>query len=130
MKRLMAFTIIILLTFPVSCKGMSSDSTDWFEPFTGEDWAYQLAYTAVTCVDWRQTQTFIKDPTKWERNPILGKYPSRTKVDIMIGSSIVVHGLISWALPPKPRRVWQFIWISIEADAVEHNYQGGVTISF
>ena len=94
-----------------------------------EDIALQSIFTIETLIDWKQTKTFIQAGGK-ESNPFLGAYPSQKKIDILIGSSILLHAGISHILPKKYRNYWQLIFIGIEAQAIHHNYQTGVRINF
>lgn len=103
--------LLILLLIPVSV------SAQHFKPFSGQDLILQSAYTAITIIDWSQTKEFVSQGIR-EMNPILGKYPSQTRIDNLIISAIVAHGLITYALPPKYRFYWQSFFIGVESIAV------------
>jgi hypothetical protein len=95
------------------------------------DTAFEAVYAGLTIVDWGQTRDIAKHPQQYsEMNPLLGKHPSLDKVDILIPTGIVAHGIISMALPPKYRRYWQVIFIGIEGVAVLQNYNAGLRIDF
>jgi hypothetical protein len=103
--------LILIILFPAIA------SAQYFEPFTTQDYVLQSIYTAVTVIDWAQTKDFVSQGIE-ERNIILGKYPSQDRIDILIFSAIVVHGLITYALPRKYRFYWQSPWIVTEYVAV------------
>jgi hypothetical protein len=134
---------LILSTLLIAAHGEAlAGESKLFTSFSKEDWGRQIAYTMITGVDWRQTQTFTKKGKgqKEEKNIFLGKNPSRKKVDTMIGGSMLAHWVISYALPSEdieifgiettPRKLWQYVWIGIGAESVCHNYHAGVRISF
>lgn len=115
--------IIILLFVCAGCSGKH------FEPFSGPDTARQVVYTTVTIVDWRQTQK-LRDAGYDDNSPALGPYPSRNQVDTKISLGIVAHGLVTWYLDPEFRPYWQYSWIGIELNAVDHNIKLGFKVDF
>jgi hypothetical protein len=90
----------------------------------------QLAFTALQLVDWAQTREIVRNPDYYETNPILGKYPSKTEVDVYFAAATLGHYLVSRALPPDYRKVWQYVWIGVQVGYVTHNYQIGLRIRF
>jgi hypothetical protein len=79
---------------------------------------------APQLVDWAQSRN------PYETNPILGKYPSKTEVDVYFAAATLGHYLVSRALPPDYRKVWQYVWIGVQVGYVTHNYQIGLRIRF
>lgn len=100
-----------------------------FDKWDKEDITLQTIFTIETLIDWKQTKTFVKKGGI-ESNPFLGERPSQGKIDLYIGSSILLHAGVSHILPKKYRNYWQLIFIGIEAQAIHHNYQAGVRINF
>ena len=104
----------------------STASADWSSGDTNR----QLAFTALQMVDWAQTREVVKDDRKHELNPILGKYPSKTEVNVYFAATTLGHYLVSRALPPDYRKVWQYVWIGFQTGNVIRNYRVGVRINF
>lgn len=118
-------TLILLVSILFLFPNTTLAADEWDK----EDIALQTIFTIETIIDWKQTKQFIKDGFA-ETNPFLGSHPSQRKIDIIIGSSILLHAGISHILPKKYRNYWQLIWIGIEGQAIHHNYQAGVKITF
>lgn len=114
--------IICLL---LALSGNSVAASEW----TPDDTARQVALTALICVDWMQTQEIVKDSHE-EMNPVLGKHPSMKRVNITIGSAIVLSFIIAKMLPSKYRKWFQFIVIGAESAAIYNNYRRGISINF
>lgn len=94
------------------------------------DTVLQLTFTAVTAYDWAQTRTFLREESWEESNPILGKRPSRAKVNVLIGGAIVGHAAVAWLLPKPFRTQWQVLFIAVEGLAVRNNHLMGVRVQF
>lgn len=115
------------------------------------DTAWQLTYTALHVADWSQTLDIAESCTTssydnglgyhraivnvehcrhYERNPILGSRPTRGEVNTYFATTLLLHTLIAYKLPAPYRRVWQMVWIVIEADVVSANARAGVRMSF
>lgn len=128
--------VFLLMLFIPSARAEYKFADNW----TWEDTAWQGAFVAVLAADWAQTRYIAKHADEFhETNPILGKHPSTSQVDAYIAGCVLGHTLISLALPPKaeifgytinPRRIWQCIWIGVEAGYVIHNVSIGIKIRF
>ena len=118
---------ILFLSLLFFC--LSTYSIHAADKWDKEDIILQSIFTIETLIDWKQTKTFIKKGGI-ESNPFLGENPSQGKIDLYIGSSILLHTGISHILPKKYRNYWQLIWIGIEGQAIHKNYQTGVRIQF
>ena len=105
---------------------LSTSGADWSSGDTNR----QLAFTALQLVDWAQTREIARNSDFYETNPILGKYPSSTEVDVYFAATTLGHYLVSRALPSDYRKAWQYVWIGVQAGYVTHNYQMGVRIRF
>jgi hypothetical protein len=143
-------TTLILLIFilataslPPQCNAEYKFADNW----TWQDTAWQGAFVAVAAGDWLQTRYIAKHPDEYyETNKALGKHPSTSEVDAYFAGCVLGHTLISLALPPKltwngeivtvfdvpvnPRRIWQGIWIGVEAGYVIHNASIGVKFNW
>ena len=120
-----------------------SHADDW----TNTDTAWQLTYAAFHIADWGQTLDLAEsfnigsmtanDYThQWEEcaykegNPFLGDRPTRSEVNTYFATTLILHTTVAYYLPPKYRRVWQAVWIGIEAGVVARNARIGVSFSF
>ena len=105
-------------------------------PAFGENWKKEdtyreLTWTALLIADYGQTMNIAKNPDKYhEYNPILGSHPSQSSVNVYMLSAAIIHPAISYILPPKYRKWWQYITIGIEIGAVTNNFIAGIGISF
>ena|GEM_PF-2324330 len=140
MKR-MALIIIVFFLMVNSAQAEYRFAEKW----SWTDTAYQVTDLALFGIDWAQTRTMAKKNwyldgnNPYEGSPFMSKRPDTTEVDLKIAIGVVSHTLISLALPPEanifgykvnPRRIWQCLWIGIEAGAIAYNYAGGVRIEF
>ena len=139
MKKIILAIILCVVFSSPSYAYRFADKWSW------SDTAYQGVFLTLLGVDYFQTRTMAKND--WvldgkhcrEANPILGEFPSTKEVDVYFAGCALGHTLISAALPPKgkifrfkinPRRIWQGVWIGVEAGVVGYNYSGGVRIEF
>ena len=114
--------LIIFLLFPTICF-----ASDW----TKADTVRELTFAALVVVDWGQTLNIADHPTKHkEYNPILGRHPSRGDVNLYMPLAIIVHGTVSYLLPQKYRKWWQYITIGTEAVTISHNFSLGIGVTF
>ncbi len=122
MKKLLSILIIIffLSVAPAYC------GDEW----TTEDTAYQSAFLAITAIDWLQTKEIARDPAHKESNPILGSNPGQNEIDMYFAGCAIAHTAIAYYLPRKYRRIWQYVWIGVEAGYVGYNYNAGIRINF
>ena len=120
MKFLLVLLFICLMVIPVN-------ASDWNKT----DTAFQIVYTTLHFIDWWQTLDIARNPDKWsETNPILGDHPSVGRVNAYFTLTLIGHTAISYILPKDYRRIWQVVWIGIEAGYVVHNYRAGIRIRF
>jgi len=119
-KQLSNIVMVFILLF----------STNSIANWSSGDTNRQLAFTALQMVDWAQTREIARNPDFYETNPILGKYPRKTEVDVYFAATTLGHYLVSQALPSDYRKAWQYVWIGVQAGYVTHNYQMGVRIRF
>lgn len=101
----------------------------------GADWrpadtVRQAAYLSLHYADWRQTIQLAEHPDYHELNPIIGKHPSRQRVDNYFAATAVAHTAVSVMLPPRWRSRWQYFTIATQGLVVHHNYQIGWRVDF
>jgi len=138
-KRFYAFVAIMLL---VGCAPIQNN----IKSFSKTDIAYQATYIALTAVDMAQTHWMAKND--WQFNghnhyevcPLFfNSKPHQDAVDILIPAGVSFHTGIAFILPPKakvfdfeinPRRIWQVMFIGIEAGMVTNNAIIGARIEF
>lgn len=122
------------------------------QEWTTRDTVYEAAYLTLLAADWAQTlkivesqhqspivkssgvrgnlytTTSYEDPVYQEMNPLLGRSPSRGRVNTTIALTAIGHVAIARMLSPKYRRIFQTISIGIESYAVGRNYKMGIRI--
>lgn len=125
-KKLFLVLSVIIIISPLK----KLEANPWYQgdPWSNQDIYLQLTYLTFVSIDWLQTRKIASDPNRKEMNPFLGPNPSLRKVDLIIGSSIIAHSIITWILPTKYRPFWQMLWIGAEMAATSHNYSVGIRI--
>lgn len=103
----------------------SASASDW----TKADTTRQLIFTGLQIIDWAQTRQALDDGYI-ETNPLLGERPSARRIDGHSAFTTIANALISYALPPDYRHVWQYVMIGMQASTVVRNYSIGVRITF
>ena len=102
-------------------------NADWSE----QDITLEMTYQVFHFIDWRQTRWIAKHPDDYcELNPILGKHPSTTEVDLYFIGTALLHPLITDLLPEKYRPIWQGITIGMSATCVGWNFSLGIGFDF
>lgn len=138
-KKILTSLIAILCLTTASAFAEEQKSTEFFTDFTYEDWCRQGLETVLWIIDWNQTLQIKNHQNMHETNVFLGKHPSDGEINAYMGTMIVSHALIAWALPThlevlgielNPRSVWQYVFISTEALTVVKNYSIGLKFSF
>lgn len=119
------FLLVLLYGAPSVVRGDSATTT-WSEADTRR----QVVYTALHVIDWGQTLHTAESDDYYERNPVLGENPSRGEVNTYFALTGLAHYAVSRALPPRYRRVWQYVTITNQAVAVGNNFRIGVKIRF
>lgn len=109
---------------------------DW----TKEDVALEAVYATLHVADWAQTRYIAAHPERyWERNPILGRHPSDSEVNLYFGATLLAHAAVTHLLPTEasafgatwnPRRVWQGVTIGAQAAVVGWNISLGIGMKF
>lgn len=92
------------------------------DPWTKEDTARHVGYTALHVIDWRQTKEIAADPRYYELNPILSKYPTQKEVDVYFVTTWLGMTGATYLLPRPWRETLQWCGIVVEAGCVGWNY--------
>jgi hypothetical protein len=101
----------------------------FFSKMSPTELALQGLFLGLGAVDWGQTIKFTQ-PYNYhasETNPLLGKHPSRARINTMIPLGLALHTAAVWAAPRPIRNVIQALGILGEGAAVRNNFHAGVT---
>jgi len=133
-RRSIFVLLIVVLLGPVTLASQDIQGPPPVQPihsthhWTTSNMILAGAYAATVWIDLAQTRYFLKDP-KWEEsNPILGKHPSPTKVDLLglagVGAMIGVAHVVGnpW------RNMLLGLGVAVEARVIAWNSTGGVGI--
>ena len=121
--------VIYFLCLLCSCAGWKPD------PWTKADTAREAGVLALLLVDYGQTADISDSPEFYERNPVLGKYPSVQQVRWYFFGCAVGHAGIALILPRSfgvgdieipIRELWQYTWIGIEGVTTIGNASLGI----
>ena len=124
MKRVLI--ILSLLFLPVML-----GAEEWFTSLNRNEVIAETAFVGLALLDWNQTLQIAKHPDEYsETNFIIGEHPSEGRVNILMPAGIVLHALVTYALPRKYRSFWQYVWIGEEAACVYQNWRTGLTVRF
>ena len=122
MKRLMI--IILLLVMPPA-------SANAFDVWDKQDKILFALSTASMAVDWRQTKVIAENPTQFqETNPLLGKHPSASDVDVYFAAAFVGTTVIAHILPSKYRKVWLLGLMTVSVVCIANNIRIGVGVQW
>ena len=115
--------LLLLLAIVVFTPTTSLAADSW----STQDKALQATTLTLKFIDWRQTRYIAKNPDDYyEMNPILGKHPSTTEVDIYFATTAILNTVITHYLPSKYRPWWQAIIITASGTCVINNFSVGL----
>lgn len=118
--------LLSLLLLPVML-----GAEEWFEPLNRNEVIAETAFVGLAVLDWNQTLQIAKHPDRYsETNPVIGHHPSTERVNLLMPAGIVLHALVTYALPRKYRPFWQYVWIGEETACVYQNWKSGLTVRF
>ena len=95
----------------------------------GEFMLGQTIYTILHYIDYRQTLYTTKSGY-YELNPILGRKPTKKKINTYFISSYLLNTVIGFLLYRNNKNYYRYyiaVWIGIKSTIVYHNY---VTLGF
>jgi len=113
--------LLLLLPFLCAC----STAHKW----TKTDKILETSYLVLHTVDWLQTRNADWDRF-YERNPILGKKPSTSEVDLYFLLTVLLHPLVTHIIPQKYRLYWLIPTIGMQVIVVGNNFRIGMGINF
>lgn len=122
-RRVLAWLLGALL-------GVFSLSATAADPWSRADVTREAVYQALAVVDWGQTLDIENHPGLYETNFILGKHPSRARINAYFLTTGALHFAATHYLPREWRPVFQYVSIGIEVGAVSNNYKLGVKLAF
>lgn len=118
MSTMKALITVLLLLLPVQASGQ-------------EALPYKIAGNLLLLADWHQTRYIAGHPEQfYERNPILGKHPSKGKVDTYFVAALAIVNVADYVIDEKYRKN---MWIGItlvEGTVVANNMAIGVKFNF
>ncbi len=102
------------------------------DEWTRADTAWEAGFATALLVDWQQTRYNLRAAGGYERNPIVGRYPSGARINIMALSALAGHAIVAGLLPQPYRRGWQAVALMLEIGAVSDHAiaGGGLNLSF
>jgi len=111
-------------------KSLEGDDKEggWLSPLSPTEKALQGLFLGLGALDWGQTVNFTqhRKADLYETNPILGKNPSRAKVNILIPLGLALHTGAVQVLPRPYRNIVQGLGIAGEGLAVGTSFAKGV----
>jgi len=101
------------------------------DKWTKKDYVLHTVMTSAMAVDWLQTRYIAEHPDKYyETNPILGKHPSKTEVDLyFLGSWLVTTGIVHFT-KEKYRFIPQVGHTALSIKCIIHNDSIGIGMTF
>ncbi len=135
MKHLSILIPAITLTLFFLTSSAQAEQPADRKVWTPRDTAFEFLFAALVYVDWKQTIEFTQNPHKYpdcyETNPLIGRHPTRRRVNSVVGASLLAHAFTAYILPRPYRGWWQWVWIGVEADVIHTNRVViGVTTTF
>ena len=135
----MKIWILIIVILIAGCgQAWAEDDQKW----TSVDTGLQATYTVLHVMDWTQTLRIARDHKTGHNarvggepyyeakiDNIIGKYPTKEKVDTYFMSTLILHSIISYSLPKPYRTIWQSFWIGVEYNQIQRNRDIGLGIS-
>lgn len=128
--------ILFFIMFPQICVAQEKMRGGWTEGDIFREAGWMVLHT----MDWGLTLNAADRPKEYtERNPILGDHPSRSKVNIYMGTCLVAHPIIVNYIPREVvwfdtkiplRALFQSISIGFSGYAVIHNFNAGLHMTF
>ena len=120
MKPLFVLLTMLLI---VSCAGR--------KPLTKSQWVGEAAWQAIHVLDWGQTLSIADNPDEYhELNPLIGRHPSRGKVNTYMLASALIHPLITYAIPTEYRWYWLGGTLTLSSACVINNKAIGLKLGF
>jgi hypothetical protein len=118
MKKLL---IIFLLLIPITS----------YSKWTKQDTHRELIWQSFHIIDWGQTLDISKNPDKYyEMNPILGKHPSVSDVNLWAVGASTFHFGLSYIMPKEYRKIFQWTTIGFKGYTIYNNHKINLKVNF
>jgi len=115
--------LLLVLALPVTAHA--------FDPWSRQDVALETTWMILHVLDWGQTLDLADQPDRYhELNPILGRNPSRSQVNLYMAASALLHVGVTHVLPAKCRPWFQYVSIGVSGMCVINNFSVGLSIRF
>ncbi len=124
-RLLIILALLILALSLISPEGCRAD--EW----TRADYLLEGSWVALHVLNWGTTLDIADNPGRYyETNPIMGRHPSRGKVNLYFVSTTVAHVLTSALLPKKWREYFQVGSIAVTGGCLGWDLSLGLKIKF
>jgi hypothetical protein len=109
------------------------------DAMTRQEWTLEGLYQVGNLMDLGTTLDIQNHSGYYERNPLMGDYPSNSQVYLSMLLGAVLHPLMTSILPEhwvvggydlKPRYNWQRMSIGLKWGCVTNNFQVGLSMRF
>lgn len=138
-KKLHLFVFVGL--FVLLSSGVSVASAADFIPgkdksanrWTMQDTLWEAAYLMTHVADWGQTRDISAQCGSggyYEVNPVIGRCPSMSRVNLYFLSTALLHAGTATLLPKKYRRFFQTSTMVMEIGYITNNYNIGLKVNF
>ena len=118
-----AFILLFMGLTLISCAG--------HKPLTKSQWVGEAVWQVIHVVDWGQTLSIADNPNDYhELNPIIGRHPSRGKVNTYMLASALLHPLVTYAIPTEYRWYWLGSTLALSTACVVNNKAIGLSLGF
>lgn len=132
--RGMKITVLLAVSFCIMTSSLHA-----FDKWDTTDYSLEAAWFVFHFIDWNQTVQGTSEENFTQINPVLGKHPTRQKVNIWFGLSSLIHIGGTHIAPEhfevfgfdlRPRRTWQCSTITVSSSMSLHNYQVGLRVRY
>jgi hypothetical protein len=135
-KRPKEFGLKALLMFSFICVCAAGPAkAEW----TRRDIMVEGVWQVLHLVDWGHTLHIVDDPRYWEINPLLGRRPTRARVNVYMAATALLHPFVVTVMPQKievfgfelsPQKTFQGVSIMVSGGLVFHNTAIGLEIRY
>lgn len=123
MKKLLLSIVSLLFLIP-------SVSHAFMDDWDQYDKLLLAGYSATWFVDYGQTREIAVNDSYYEKNPILGRYPSQEDVNVYFVGSYLLNLFVADTLDGWWRKGYLAAWLLCHLDAALHNERAGLSINF
>jgi len=109
--------------------GKDKSANSW----TMQDTLWEAAYLMTHVADWGQTRDISAQCGSggyYEVNPVIGRCPSMSRVNLYFLSTALLHAGTATLLPKKYRRFFQTSTMVMEIGYITNNYNIGLKVNF